>query len=133
MEPSEIPFAMVEAAARVRALQSRQDFDRPITSPPDDPEAAEYARNFYRENARALLAAALSVCEAREDWGYIEHWSEYDSDWISKKDAVQWTPAEVTARRVVGGFNVRNVRRSLIRRWVFTTPAELVPDNGGEK
>lgn len=120
MEPDQVPEAMVQVAAAQLHLCDKAIGEEDFVE----------RRRHWQQTARKMVAAALSVCEAREDWGYVEHWSEYvgPRGVGSPEDMEQWTVAEVTARRVVGGSNVHNVRRSLIRRWVFTTPAEPVPD-----
>lgn len=109
MEPTDVPAVMVEAAARKLAMQNRQDFDRPITSPREGPEADEIAdqvRDHYRNAARVLLAAALSACEVREEWRV---------PLPSATGVPRWTAWLPTPMGDEGQL-----------RWVFTTPAEAV-------
>lgn len=133
-----MPPAMVEAAARSlcesHAQRNLPDWvmgaASPWDSPPVPPGAVAAWREGFRAQAREALAAALSVCEVREEWGYRSLWSQVTAPDPSNHHVVpghadreRWL---LHGREMAESFvaEAESVPRSLIRRLVITTPAE---------
>lgn len=102
-----LPEAMVQAAIGCWLV-------RAATSVEASPE----------EHVRAILTAALSGCEVREEWGARIEFpgdSEALEYWRGPRSSAEAT-LQAHER---GGFTTA---RSLVRRLVITTPAGEVPD-----
>lgn len=106
LTPDQIPAVMVEAAAqavhehdRYGAGWSRADWNG----------LSEVQRDNYRRAERVALAAALALCQVREEWGRDTHSGER-----------MWLPSvEVGAPPLW---------MAVYRRLVITTPAEQITD-----
>lgn len=127
-EPT-LPPAMVEAAARAIA-ESRIEQVSPNrtdgsqwASPPVPDSLAEAWREVFRNAARAALAAALSVCEVREQW--CVQLGDESGTWLRA----------FTDRRFAESWIRRNNEGELVRVVRFATPptAPEESDRRGER
>lgn len=117
MEPNQVPAAMVEAVARLLFNADRPNGTDWWAEPVTATIGWSGDRKLALVKAREVLAAALSVCEAREEWRHV--WPSPDG--LSEYDVLSsWFAAPVSA---ADGAVIEHRLT-----WVFTTPAEPVPD-----
>lgn len=118
-EPT-VPEAMLEAAAKALHGHDRLDGE------PDWDELQEWDRQSYKAAVAAVLAAALSVCEVREQYGWIH--GEPGTD--ERREAWLGDRAKAEGEEHYWkGHKSADFR--LARRLRIVTPADDVP--GGER
>lgn len=133
------PAAMIEAVAAQLAREWTADSNgvSPTdswASPPVPPSLEENWRERYREAARRVLGAALSVCsEVREQEGLRLDWVDQNGgqaeDWENNRSG--WARNAVRLHQHCEATRPDYpARASLIRRLVITSPAEQVDTEG---
>lgn len=114
-----IPAAMVEAAAR--ALPEMEDLAADTFD-----ELSDREQEMCRVTARAMLEAALGVCEVHEEWqATLDEGQGYPcSGWWSMALRPDATETFKWAKNPLTQWE---------RRWVYATPAEPVDTDGAGK
>ena len=106
----DLPPEMVEAAARATHEHDRME----SLGEPDFDGLEEADRDSYRDFVRLILAAALSVCEVREEWGVIWHADDRDDASCMSERRFGWRhKAERRGAEMIGKYGI--VRYTLER------------------